>query len=158
MASDTNKRTFYLPPVVKNRHTVVHSSCVRLSQNLLQRSSSKSLLVPIEAMHMLAILDRNKLYFADLQARHSHANQLGDIIILSWTPHLAEAPDINNQHIPMELTCHSTPIAAKTDLNKMQQQLTGEFYKALMLLDKQFSGQKIPVAPFEIKPISNLNN
>jgi len=158
MGSDINKRTFFLPEAVKSRQGVIHSSCVRLSQYLLERSHGQSLLVPIEAMNYLAILQKDKLYFVDLNSHEQTENARGSQIVLSWQPHSPEEMDFNTQHLPVELTCYSNPIA-ETDKNleQIQQQLTGEFYKALMLLDSKFSGQKIPSDTFTIRTIRDLH-
>ncbi len=145
MASSSNKLVFFLPREKKRISTLIHSSCMRLAKNLLNKSRNGIVLVPIEAMDFVAVIKGSRLYFAESD-KQSQTGQLGMPIQLGWIPHLPENEVLSIQHLPMDLVLFSE----QQDLHEMQQKLTGEFYRAMMLLDEKYAGQFLPVSEVEM--------
>jgi len=151
MASEFNKQFFFIPSERKQIHSVIHSSCVRLAKSLLgKRPDNKHALIPITAMGYIAILGESRILFANLKDEIDMNGQHGLLVSLAWQPHIAEHEDLSIQHIPMNLTYYGHP----ANLKNLQQQLTGEFYKALMLIDKKYEGMPLPSTDIELIDLS----
>ena len=148
---DSNKKTVYIvPPVISEKASVVHSSCYRLALSILRRASSQPVSVPIDAMGYTALIYENRILFSDNSSMISHADVSGHPVTMEWQFFIAEDRNHNDQHIPMQIRFHSD------DLSDIQQQLTGEFYKAMMHIDQQFSEELIPSASLDVISINPL--
>ncbi|NNJ90174.1 MAG: hypothetical protein HKP55_00745 [Gammaproteobacteria bacterium] len=149
---DSNKKTVYIvPPVIDEKASVVHSSCYRLALSILRRASHEPVTVPIDAMGYTALIYENRILFADNSASINHAKLSGYPVIMEWQFFIAEDRNHNDQHIPMQIRFHSD------DLTDTQQQLTGEFYKAMMHIDQQFSAEPIPSASLDVISMNSLH-
>lgn len=151
MGSQASKTYFFIPPESSRATSVIHSSCLRLAKSILGKSrDGDTALVPIEALDYIAIIAGTHIYFAGLADEQDSDGRRGLTVSMCWQPHLPEDEDINIQHIPMDLVYFSPA----ESLPNLQQQLTGEFYKALMLIDKQYAGQKLPASVIEMIKVS----
>ena len=147
---DPNKNTVYIvPPVIDEKASVVHSSCYRLALSILRRASNEPVTVPIDAMGYTALIYENRILFSDNSSMISHAEVSGHPVTMEWQFFIAEDRNHNDQHIPMQIRFHSN------DLSDTQQQLTGEFYKAMMHIDQQFSEEPIPSASLDVISINS---
>ena len=148
---DPNKNTVYIvPPVIDEKASVVHSSCYRLALSILRRASNEPVTVPIDAMGYTALIYENRILFSDNSSMISHAEVSGHPVTMEWQFFIAEDRNHNDQHIPMQIRFHSN------DLSDTQQQLTGEFYKAMMHIDQQFSEETIPSSSLDVISINTL--
>lgn len=145
MKNTQDPKIFFLPAKALEKSTVIHSSCYRLSLSILRRAEHEPVAVPIENLHCTALITDSEIYFADNNRTLEADGVKGHPIMISWHLHLAEARDISEQHIPMKT------IFYENNLEEFQQQLTGEFYKALMLMDQSYRDGPIPVIQNQIK-------
>jgi hypothetical protein len=150
MPDSTKKTVYIVPPIIDEKASVVHSSCYRLALSILRRASHEPVTVPIDAMGYTALIYENRILFADNSASINHAELSGYPVIMEWQFFIAEDRNYNDQHIPMRIRFHSD------DLNDTQQQLTGEFYKAMMHIDQQFSEEPIPSASLDVISMNTL--
>ncbi|MGD2119149.1 MAG: hypothetical protein PVG66_12370 [Chromatiales bacterium] len=147
--SSLHQQILFLPARFARESALIHTSCYNLAQSILERSELPYVPVSIDSMQYLAIIELNDIWFADTSSRISHDDQPGYRIMLSWHPHLAESRSEQDQHIAMEVTYYAP------ELEQLQQRLTGEFYKALMLLDAKFPQTTVPSQPYSIVPLTN---
>jgi len=138
---------FFLPKKALEKSTVIHASCYRLSLSIFRRAEHDPVAVPIESLHCTALLTDSEIFFADNQRTLESDGMKGHPVIISWHLHLAEARDMNEQHIPMKT------IFYQEHLEEFQQQLTGEFYKALMLMDQSYRDGPIPTQHIQIESL-----
>ena len=150
MPDSNNKAVYIVPPVIDEKASVVHSSCYRLALSILRRASHEPVSVPIDGMGYTALIYESRILFADNSASISHAEVSGYPVIMEWQFFIAEDRNQNDQHIPMQIRFHSK------DLTDTQQQLTGEFYKAMMHIDQQFSEEPIPSTLLEVISMNTL--
>ena len=143
MKTPSKNMTFFTRTEVSKQASVIHSSCYRLSQSMLRRSESEPAVIPIDKMNFLAAIDENTLTFIDRSQQIKQNDKEGYPVRITWKLHLAERRDNDDQHIPMDITYFDE------DLNETQQQLTGEFYKALMLMDESYRDELIPTVKTE---------
>ena len=129
MTISSQPQTFFLPKAISEQHSVIHASCYRLSLSVLRRAEHEPVPVLIEKLHYTALITDSNIYFADNSDMQ---------IKISWHLHLAEARDVNEQHIPMKVVFY------ENGLDQLQQQLTGEYYKTLMLVDEKYQTDLIP--------------
>ena len=122
-------QTFFLPEAISEQHSMVHASCYRLSLSMLRRAEHEPVPVLIDNLQYTALITDSNIYFADNSDMQ---------IKISWHLHLAEARDVNEQHIPMKVMYY------EHGLEQLQQKLTGEYYKALMLMDEKYRTELIP--------------
>ena len=132
---------FYLPKTLNHSSSMVHSSCYKLSMNILNRAEKDRVVIPIEKLGMLAVISANKIMFTPAT---SEASRDAIPVKISWEFLVAEARDVNSQHLPMHTSFHDN------NLEELQQQLTGEFYKALMLADEKYRDSAIPAQKIEL--------
>lgn len=144
MKNTQNSEIFFLPQKTLEKSNVIHSSCYRLSLSILRRAEHDPVAVPIENLHCTALITDSEIFFADTKRTLEADDMKGYPIIISWHLHLAEARDISEQHIPMKT------IFYEENLEEFQQQLTGEFYKSLMLMDQSYRDGPIPVSENQI--------
>ena len=147
MNTTLQAQIFFLPTAITHQAALLHSSCFNLAHNLLQRSDLPYVVVPIPGMQYLAIVEAGDIWFVDSEQQTSELNPNGKLITLSWHPHLAESRSSLDQHIPMDVVFYAP------GLEQVQQRLTGEFYKGLMLLDAEYSQTTIPTQPMIIMPL-----
>ena len=152
MASESKKLFFFIPREKSRQPTVIHRSCMRLARNLLSKSRNGMVTVPIEALEFIAVIKDDRLYFAETEKRNN-TGRLGLQVCIGWEPHLPENEDTAIQHLPMDLVLYKEG----QELNELQQKLTGELYRAMMLLDQQYSGQFLPSVDIEIARIESLS-
>lgn len=145
MLSHEKTRFYYLPKALTEQASVIHASCYRLALSMLRRADHEPVPVPVNSLDYTALLTDEDVFFADNQATETRHGETGSLIRLSWHLHLAEARDITVQHIPMKVVYYHH------EMEKLQQQMTGEFYKALMLMDKQYGDRLIPSGNIHIK-------
>lgn len=138
MNISTETRTYFLPEKVAEQASVVHASCYRLSLSMLRRAEHEPVAVPVDNLHFTGLITDSEIHFADNSDMQ---------IKISWHLHLTEARDVNDQHIPMKV------IFYEQDLEQLQQRLTGEYYKALMLMDENYRDSLIPSGNSQIVPI-----
>ena len=138
MIISNQPQTFFLPEANSEQHSVIHASCYRLSLSVLRRAEHEPVPVLIEKLQYTALITDSNIYFAD-------NNDM--LIKISWHLHLAEARDINEQHIPMKVVFY------QDGLDQLQQQLTGEYYKTLMLVDEKYQTDVIPSGNCRIQPL-----
>lgn len=150
MPDSNTKAVYIVPTVIDEKASVVHSSCYRLALSILRRASHEPVTVPIDAMGYTALIYENRILFSDNSSLISHAEVSGHPVTMEWQFFIAEDHNHNTQHIPMQIRFHSD------DLSDIQQQLTGEFYKAMMHFDQQFSEQAIPSAALDVISINTL--
>ena len=103
--------------------------------SILNRAEKDLVVIPIEKLGMLAVISENKILFAELS---SESEQSAMPVKIGWEFLVAEDRDTNSQHLPMKTSFYSE------NLEELQQRLTGEFYKALMLADEKFRTTVIP--------------
>lgn len=141
MTNPANSYHFYIPKTFSNMSSMVHSSCYKLSMGILNRAEKDQVVIPIEKLGMLAVITDNKIMFTQQTA---DAEQDVIPIQISWEFLVAEDRDASSQHLPM-----NTSFFAE-NLEELQQRLTGEFYKALMLADEKYRDKVIPAQEIEI--------
>ncbi|MEJ2213556.1 MAG: hypothetical protein P8Y20_05710 [Gammaproteobacteria bacterium] len=135
MISSTRSYSFYTPQPLSSASSMVHSSCYKLSMSILNRAEEDLVVIPIEKLGMLAVISENKILFAQ---QSSGSEQTVMPVKIGWKFLVAEDRDSNSQHLPMKTSFYSE------NLEELQQRLTGEFYKALMLADEKFRTTVIP--------------
>ena len=132
---------FYLPKIVSHTSSMVHSSCYKLSMGILNRAEKDLVVIPIEKLGMLAIIADNKIMFTE---ENTESGREAIPVKISWEFLVAEDRDANSQHLPMHTTFYDH------GLEELQQRLTGEFYKALMLIDEKYRDTVIPAQEIEL--------
>lgn len=147
MQNTEESNIFFLPQKALEKSTLIHASCYRLSLSIFRRAEHDPVAVPIESLDCTALITDSEIFFTDNQRTIESDGMTGHPVIISWHLHLAEARDINEQHIPMKT------IFYQEHLEEFQQQLTGEFYKALMLMDQSYRDGLIPVQHNQIKSL-----
>ena len=148
---DSNEKNVYIvPPVIDEKTSVVHSSCYRLASSILSRAQNAPVAVSIDNMNYTALIYENKILFADNSAMINRAEASGHPVTMEWQFFIAEAPDLNEQHIPMRIAFHDN------DLHDVQQQLTGEFYKSMMQIDQQYSHEIVPSAALDVISLNSI--
>jgi len=148
---DTHQKPVYIvPPVIDEKASVVHSSCYRLALSILRRATDEPVTVPIDGMGYTALIYENRILFSDNSFMIRHDEVSGHPITMEWQFFIAEDRNQNDQHIPMQIRFHSD------DQTDVQQQLTGEFYKAMMHIDQQFSEETIPAASLDVISINTV--
>lgn len=128
---------------------MIHSSCYRLSQNILQRAEQGYVLVEITALNYVALIEEDNICFADLSKIEKHKDLQGSPVTICWKPHLPESMENLGQHIPMKVTFYAD------NLEQTQSQLTVEFYRALMLTNEMHKDEAIPSSQARIIPLDN---
>jgi len=149
MNNPESLHTYILPREVSRQDSVIHDSCYRMAQSMLRRSDTEPALVPINTMGYDALIYDSVISFADTGKRVSSSDTddtEAHPIIITWQLHLAEDRDPRKQHIPMRVILHDK------NLEKTQQRLTGEFYKALMLMDESYRDGLIPSVSVTVIP------
>jgi hypothetical protein len=149
MADSNTKAVYIVPAVIDEKSSVVHSSCYRLALSILHRASDEPVTVPIDSMGYTALIYENRILFSDNSSQINHDKVSGHMVTMEWQFFIAEDRNLNDQHIPMQIRFHSN------NLIDVQQQLTGEFYKAMMHVDQQFSGEVIPSAALDLIAIDS---
>lgn len=147
MKTQNELQTFLLPGKVTEQSSVIHSSCYRLSLSMLRRAEQQPVAVPIDSLGCIALITETEIFFAKPRQQDEAVKNADARIKISWHLHLAEARDVNDQHIPMRIIFYDH------GLEQLQQQLTGEFYKALMLMDESYRDNLIPSGDIEIMPV-----
>ena len=147
MKNTHDSNIFFLPQKALEKSNVIHSSCYRLSLSILRRAEHDPVAVPIEKLNCTALITDSEIFFADNNRTIESEGMKGHPVMISWHLHLAEARDISEQHIPMKT------IFYEDNLEEFQQQLTGEFYKSLMLMDQSYRDGPIPVIENQIKSL-----
>lgn len=147
MKTPMKNMTFFTSHAVSKQASVIHSSCYKLSQSMLRRSETEPAVIPIDNMGYLAAINENTLTFIDRSKTVSINEKQGFPVKIVWKLHLAEGRDSDDQHIPMDISFFDE------NLNETQQQLTGEFYKALMLMDESYRDNLIPSVKTEYVPL-----
>jgi len=150
MPESNQKPVYIVPPVIDEKASVVHSSCYRLALSILRRATDEPVTVPIDEMGYTALIYDNRILFSDNSSMISQAGVSGHPVTMEWKFFIAEDRNQNDQHIPMQIRFHSD------DQSDVQQQLTGEFYKAMMHIDQQFSEQPIPAASLDVISMNTL--
>jgi hypothetical protein len=112
---------------------------------MLRRAEQEPVAIPIDSLGYTALLTDSLIYFAENAAAQTGEGEIAGTIKISWHLHIAEARDVNDQHIPMKIIFYDN------GLQQLQQQLTNEFYKALMLMDESYRDNLIPSGLIEIK-------
>ena len=141
MTSSLNSYHFYIPKTLSHASTMVHSSCYKLSMGILIRAEKDQVVIPIDKLGMLAVISDNKIMFTQ---QKPESQQHAIPVQISWDFLVAEDRDANSQHLPMNTTFF------EENLEELQQRLTGEFYKALMLVDEKYRDKAIPAQEIEI--------
>jgi len=144
MKSTDKQQFLFLPPEFSKESAVIHVSCYKLALIVLNRSTFPHIIVPIEKLGYLAVIEPNAIWFTHNLSQTIHDHQTGRMINLSWHPHIAESRNELDQHIPMDIIFYGE------NRSDIQQQLTGEFYKALMLLDEKYKEKIIPTEAMKI--------
>lgn len=143
---------YFLPKALDHRSSMVHSSCYRLSLSILRRATNDPVCIPIDSLNMEAIITENKIWFAENQPTMKRHDETGKKILICWEFYVAEARNSNDQHIPMKI------IFYQPGLEELQNKLTGDFYKALMLVDQQHSETPIPAEDIRFIDLENSND
>ena len=144
MQNTETNQTFLLPNNVSEQTSVIHASCYRLSLSLSRRAEHDMVSVPIDNLGLVGIITDSAIFFADVSDTATSEGDISGIIKISWHLHIAEERDINEQHIPMKIVFYDD------DLENLQQKLTGEYYRALMLMDESYRNSPIPSGNIKI--------
>lgn len=144
MQSTETKQTFLLPKSISEQASIVHASCYRLSLSMLRRAEHEMVCVPIDSLNLKGLITDSAIFFADTHEADTEAGKINGKIKISWHLHLAEERDINEQHIPMKVIFYDN------GLENLQQQITGEYYRALMLMDESYRNNLIPSGNIQI--------
>ena len=144
MQHTEEKQTFLLPENISEQTSVIHASCYRLSLSLLRRSEQDIVSVPIENLNLIGLVTDSAIFFADASDRTAEQGEISGKIRISWHLHIAEQRDVNEQHIPMKVVFYDH------NLENLQQKLTGEYFRALMLMDECYRDKPIPPCSIQI--------
>jgi hypothetical protein len=152
MTVATQQLAFIIPPAVDEKSSMVHSSCYRLALNILSRAEQEPVAIIIEKMHYTALIYEEKICFADNSRTILHSGKKAHPVTMEWRFLIAEDRNSNEQHIPMMLRFH------ENNLSQVQQELTGEFYKAMMDTDERFSHEIIPSQKLDVISLSSFQS
>ena len=148
-AHDT--QSFFTPDDFFCQKSTLLSKAYNLAHVLLNRSESSHLFVPIRSLQYLAIIEKNTFWFVDSQAYAVRGDEGGRLIRVSWQPVI----DTNQREgLTQHMNCRV--IFYGEDMSEIQTRLSGEFYKAMQLIDQRHcdslsSNCRVNILPLQMR-------
>jgi len=130
--------TFFRPPEVARLTSAVPAALYNTAQNLLARSRTGSVFVPIRSMQFLAVVDRDEIVFVDSQGYAYLEGQGGRLILVAWQPRPVPGRGSLVEPIPCDIVFYEERLQAT------QQRLVGDFGRALQVLDQRYRNATLP--------------
>ena len=140
------RETFFLPDEYSSTESRMDAECYNRVRNLLGRSASGHVFIPIRSMQYLAILDGHDIWFIDSQAYAARDNQGGRMITISW--HCSRNQPSLQDSSGMRVVFYRPGLA------DVQLRLVCEFRKALQRTDQRLrddhaAGDGAMILPFQ---------
>lgn len=133
-----SQQTFFLPQSCAQKSSMVAAETYNLAHTLLNRSDSTYVFVPIRSMQYLAIIEGHDIWFVDSQAYAVSQNEGGRLITISWHTDSTIERKALNENFPLKVVFY------QANMGDIQLRLTGEFHKAMLLMDERYRDQQIP--------------
>jgi len=141
--------TFFRPPELARVASALPATLYNTAQNLLARSRSGCVFVPIRSMQYIGVIDRAEIVFVDSQAYAHQAGQGGRLITIAWQPRLTADRSSLTEPVPCDIVFY------ETQQRETQQRLVGEFALAMQDLDRRYRGAALPAQGARILPFGS---
>lgn len=138
MAAYHVSETFFRPPAVARQASALPAALYNTMQNLLARSRSGCVFVPIRSMQFIGVIDRAEVVFVDSQAYARQGDQGGRLILLAWKP----CPGADRVSLTEPVPCEV--VFYEPRLGEIQRRLVGEFGRAMSDLDQRYRDAALP--------------